>query len=95
MPDISTGPFTAGPPNGSVDEAERWQAAKVIRRQHPRWVVIWAAGTGRYHAWPLFRAPRGTALTAQEPAELVAQMKDVEQAARSPRATSRNMDDDT
>jgi hypothetical protein len=45
-----------------------------------------------YTASPLFRAPRGTHLTAVIPDELAAQMDQVEQAARPPRARSRHLD---
>jgi hypothetical protein len=76
-------PTTAGP---AGDESRHQQAAAQIRRQHPRWVSIWVARTGHYRAWPLFRAPRGTSLTAQTPEELTAQLDQIEQAAgqRSP-----------
>ena len=61
--------------------ARRRAVAAQIRDRRPGWVVIWAAAAGRYRAWPLFRAPRGTSLTAQTPEEMTAQMDQVEQAA--------------
>jgi len=70
-------------------------AAAQIRRERPNWVVIWLARTGRFRAWPLFRAPRDTSVTAQTPGELTAQMDQIEQAARSRQARSRHMDSAT
>jgi hypothetical protein len=59
------------------------QAAKELRLQHPRWVVLWISGTGRYHGYPLF-TQRSLILTAGQPAELAALMEHAEQAARRP-----------
>jgi hypothetical protein len=78
--------------SAAADEADHLQAAARIRREHPGWVVIWVARTGRYHAYPLFRTPRGTAVTAATPDELAAQMDRIRQAARSPRARSPDLD---
>lgn len=86
MADTTPGPAAApGPEFPADDESRHWQAAAEIRRQHPRWVTIWVARAGHYRAWPLFRAPRGTSLTAQAPEELTAQMDQIEQAAPPPR----------
>jgi hypothetical protein len=54
----------------ATDEAGHWQAVRRLRREHPRWVVIWLASTSCYRAYPLFRAPRETTLTAVTPEEL-------------------------
>ena len=75
-----------GGQSAAADDAGRRRAAARIRREHPGWVVIWAARAGRYSAYPLFRAPRGTVATAATPDELAAQMDQIQQAARSPRA---------
>ena len=56
------------------DDAAHWRAAERLRREHPRWVVIWLASAHSYRAYPLFRAPRETALTAATPEELADQM---------------------
>lgn len=57
---------------GDKDAACKRTAAQ-LRRDHPRWVVIWAARKGDYQARPLFRAtPR--MIAAATPGELVAQM---------------------
>lgn len=63
-----------------ADDAACWQAAKIIRQEHPDWVVIWIARTGQFRAYPKFAAPRGTAPTAQTPEQLAAQMDQVERA---------------
>jgi len=66
---------------------EGWrQAAARIRREHPGFVVIWVARLGKFRAWPLIRAPRGTVLTAETPDEMAAQMAGLEQAAQARRA---------
>jgi hypothetical protein len=52
----------------------------------PAGVVIWMASAGRYRAYPLFRAPRGTAVTAATPDELTDEMDQVQQAACRPLA---------
>jgi len=72
--------------SAAADEAGRRREAARIRREHPGWVVIWVARAGRYCAYPLFRAPRGTALAAATPDELAAQMDRIQQAARSARS---------
>ena len=56
------------------DDAAHWRAVERLRSEHPRWVVIWLASAHSYRAYPLFRAPRETALTAATPEELAHQM---------------------
>ena len=76
----------------ATDEAGRWLAVRRLRREHPRWVVIWLASAGCYRAYPLFRAPQGTALTAPTPDELAAQMNQFRPAAsRRPPAKRTSM----
>jgi hypothetical protein len=83
-----TGSSNPGPgaqqPDAADQDAEHVQAAARLRDQRHGWVVAWAAPLRRFTASPLFRAPRGTHLTAQTPAELAALMDQVEQAARRP-----------
>ena len=69
------------------DDAARWKAAKQLRAEHPKWLVIWVAGTQRYHAY-LLAASRAEAseLTDTEPAGLAAQMQQAERIAASRRA---------
>jgi hypothetical protein len=74
------------------DEPAHRQAAAQLRRERPRWVVFWLGRTGQYRAWPLFRAPRGTSLTADTAEQMAAQMDEAEQAARRSRARSPKMD---
>ncbi len=57
------------------------QAARELRLQHPRWIVLWISGTGRYHGYPLW-TQRSLVLIAEQPAELAALMEQAEQAAR-------------
>jgi hypothetical protein len=78
-----------GTPAATPDhDAACWQAAAQARRQHPGWIVIWVAQLGRFRAYPLFRAPSGTSVTAATPQELTAGMEQAEQAARRPRGRS-------
>ncbi len=72
---------TPGSLPAATDEAAHWQAVRRLRREHPRWVVIWLASTSCYRAYPLFRAPRETGLTAPTPEELAAQMNQFPSAA--------------
>ena len=68
---------------GDKDAACKRTAAQ-LRRDHQRWVVIWAARKGEYQARPLFRAaPR--MIAAATPGELIAQMRQVRQPARTRR----------
>jgi len=76
LPAPAAGDLPAAAPD--ADAACRKSAAQ-IRQQRSSWVVIWAAPMGRYRAWPLFRAPRDTALTARTPGELTALMDQVEE----------------
>ena len=84
-----TSPVTGA---GANDDASCRQAAAKVRRERPAWVVIWVARTSRFRAWPLFRAPHGTGLTATTPDDLITQMLQVEQAAQAPRARPRRTD---
>ena len=68
-------------PDDAEQDAANVQAAMELRRKRPTWVVVWSPALRRFSAAPLFRAPRGTHLTAQTPGELAALMDQVEQAA--------------
>jgi hypothetical protein len=81
------------PPRADIDatasdDTACLQTAKRLRSEHPRWVIIWVAETRQYHAYPLFRTRREISLRAAEPADLVAQLNDIEQAAPSSRPRS-------
>jgi len=56
------------------------QAAKELRLQHPRWIVLWISHTGRYHGYPLY-TQRSVIQTAEQPAELAALMEQADHAA--------------
>jgi hypothetical protein len=62
----------------AADDADHWWTVARIRGERSGWVVIWLADAGCYRAYPLFRAPRGTAVTAATPDELAAQMDQVQ-----------------
>jgi hypothetical protein len=65
------------------DDTSHMQAAARLRRERPGWIIIWVPHKGCYRAWPLFRAPAGTTLSAQTPEDMAAQMDQTEQAART------------
>ena len=90
MTNTSHGPLAADSGGAGDDDESRRRAAAEMRCQHPGFVVIWVASLGRFRAWPLIRAPRGTVLTAQTPGELTAEMEQLEQAARSEPASRRS-----
>jgi hypothetical protein len=66
----------------AVDDAEHWRAARQLRRDRPRWVVIWLADAGRYRAYPLFRTRGESVVTAATPPEAADQMAAIEKSAR-------------
>jgi hypothetical protein len=71
------------------DDAARWQAAKQLRAEHPKWLVIWVARTQRFHAYPLAASRVGVGLTDSDPAGLAAQIEQADRAAASRRARPR------
>jgi hypothetical protein len=62
----------------AADDADHWQTVARIRGERSGWVVIWMASAGCYRAYPLFRAPRRTVVTAATPDELTARMDQVQ-----------------
>jgi hypothetical protein len=62
------------------DEAACRQHAARLRHEHPAWVVIWIARTRQYRAYPLSGSRRDSALTAETPDDLAAQIGRAEQA---------------
>ncbi len=73
-----------------ADDAARWQAAKQLRSDHPKWLVIWVARTQRFYAYLLAATSAGASgLVDTEPAGLAAQMQQAERAAASRRARPR------
>jgi hypothetical protein len=74
----------------TADDATRWQAAKQLRADHSKWLVIWVARTQRFHAYLLASSRAGAnELTDAEPAGLAAQIKQAERATASRRARPR------
>jgi hypothetical protein len=72
-------------PHAGADDAGRWREAARLRREHPKWVVVWLARIGCYRAYRrLPGARRDTALTARTPDELATQISHAEQPARTP-----------
>jgi hypothetical protein len=62
------------------DDAGR-QAARQLRGEYPKWLIIWVPRTGRYHAYRLAAANAGAGLNDTEPAGLAAQIRQAEHAA--------------
>jgi hypothetical protein len=73
----------------SDDDQVRWDAAAQIRRDHPRWVVIWLARNGQFRARLLFRAPPGTVAIGTTAEELTARMDEIRQATSRPKRPAR------
>jgi hypothetical protein len=70
-------PAPGGPPASAGDDAERWREAARLRRDHPRWAIVWLALDREFHAYRrLPGARRDTALaspTATGLADLITQ----------------------
>jgi hypothetical protein len=80
------GPVPGNPPAAVDDDAGRWREAARLRREHPKWVVIWLAPIRQFRAYArLPGARRDTALTAPTTAGLAAQISHAEQPAPDPR----------
>jgi hypothetical protein len=63
-------------------DAQRWQEAARLRGEHPRWVIVWLAESGEFHAYArLPGARRDTALAASSTDDLAAQIDRAEQVA--------------
>ena len=78
------GPAAVDPPadGDNGDDDGRWREAARLRRDHPKWVVIWLAPLRQFRAYArLPGARRDTALTAADPADLTAQISKAERAA--------------
>jgi len=74
----------------SASDAARWQAAKQLRAEHSKWLVIWVARTQRFHACRLAASqPGARELTDTDPAGLAAQMQQAEHTATPRRGRSR------
>jgi hypothetical protein len=73
----------------AADEAERWREAAGLRRDHPRWAIVWLAPDREFHAYRrLAGARRDTALAAPAATALADLITQAEQAAaRNPVGT--------
>jgi hypothetical protein len=71
------------------DDARCWREAARLRREHPGWVVLWLDRTREFRAYRLRQARHDSVLTAGTPADLVAQIGEVERAIRTPPAADR------
>jgi hypothetical protein len=66
----------------TADDTERRQAARQLRAEHPKWLVIWVARTQQFHGYLLASSRTGAnGLTDTESAGLAAQMEQAERAA--------------
>jgi hypothetical protein len=61
-------------PDPTNEDACRTAAAQ-LQHDHRNWLVMWGCYTRCFIAFPLFRAPRGTILTATRPAEVAVMMR--------------------
>jgi hypothetical protein len=61
-------------------DARRWQEAARLRSEHPRWVIVWLAQPGEFHAYARLPGTRSdTALAAPSADDLAAQIDRAEQ----------------
>ena len=68
------------------DDAARWREAAGLRREFPRWVVIWLASEAEFRAYR--RLPgtrRDTTLRAPTSQDMAAKIAEAEQSAQEPR----------
>jgi hypothetical protein len=71
------------PDHADEEDAERWQEAKQLRREHPGWIVIWLASEAEFRAYRrLPGSRRDTALRAATASEMKTQITQAEQSAR-------------
>jgi hypothetical protein len=66
------------PSDASVSNTHSREVAAELDRAHPNWLVLWGDYTQQFVAFPLFRTPRQTVLTAHFPDALAARMDEVE-----------------
>jgi hypothetical protein len=72
-----------GGPAWSDDDDARWREAARLRREHPKWIVIWLASAKQFRAYRrLPGARRDTTLSADKPEDLAAQITEAEQPLR-------------
>jgi hypothetical protein len=52
--------------------------AKQLEAENPGWIVLYGGSSREFVAFPRFRAPKGTIVTARYPGALPARLRDVE-----------------
>jgi hypothetical protein len=61
-----------------VSDEQQWQIAGEIEQSNPGWLVIWGCYSRLFWAFPRFRAPAGTILSASNPDQLLVDMDSVQ-----------------
>jgi hypothetical protein len=69
-----------------VTDDQQWQTASEIEQSRPSWLVMWGCYSRLFWAFPRFRVPKGTIVSASNPDKLLADMDSVqaEQSSGSP-----------
>lgn len=79
------GAVPVGQDGAAEDYADRWREAARLRREHPRWIVVWLVQSRQYEAYErLPGARRDSALTASTAGDLADLMSQAEQATHTP-----------
>jgi hypothetical protein len=63
---------------GSAADPHEHATAASIENSNPRWAIIWGTHSRRYFAFPRFKAPPGTIITAPATGELLNSMRQAE-----------------
>jgi hypothetical protein len=61
-----------------VSDEQQWQIAGEIEQSNRAWLVIWGRYSRLFWAFPRFKAPAGTILSASNPDQLLAYMDSVQ-----------------
>jgi hypothetical protein len=69
----------APPSPALITDLPQWREAWRVRREHPRWAVLWSASAGQYLAYRRSCKQRDAIFTAVTPAGLAAQIEQAEQ----------------
>ena len=65
------------PIRADLDKRQR-AIAQRIGQDFPQWLVIWGTYSRVYWAYPTFPIPKGTILHANDPDELIRQMREIQ-----------------
>lgn len=75
-----------GGPSSDKQDAQRWEEAAQLRREHRGWIVVWLASDSQFRAYRrLPGSRRDTALSAPAASDLAALIIQAEQAGRPSR----------